>query len=74
MRDVRVLARWPEWQEFRSQLLAAGKVNETALQKIEMTTEVDSLEFVELTMALEETWDFEFKHSSKNAGPKHIRS
>jgi hypothetical protein len=60
MRDVRVLCRWPQWQSYREQLLASGKINETKLQEIETTTELDSLDLVELIMSFEEAFDVKF--------------
>ena len=60
MADRRVLCRWPEWQKFRAQLVETGKVNEEKLQEIEFTLEVDSLEIVELIMAMEEAYGIEF--------------
>ena len=65
VRDIRVLCRWPEWQEFRRQLFANSKIDEAKLQEIELTTEVDSLGLVELIMSLEEAFDVKFVESAK---------
>jgi len=65
MPDVRALCRWPEWQAFRKQLLASGKVSEEKLNEIELTTEVDSLGIVEIIVDLEESFGVEYKENGK---------
>lgn len=65
MPDVRVLCRWPEWQNYRAQLIASGKVNEEKLSDIELSTEVDSLDLVELMIAMEHATGVEYKEPSK---------
>jgi acyl carrier protein len=42
------------------------KVNKENLDEIELTTELDSLEIVELTMALEQTYGLEYVDSPKS--------
>jgi acyl carrier protein len=66
MRDVRVLCRWPEWQSFRKTLLESGKVDEEKLNELELTTEADSLEIVELIMAMEQAYGVEYVESPKS--------
>lgn len=66
MRDVRVLCRWPEWQQFRRALLESGKVDEEKLSEIELTTEVDSLEMVELIMSVERVCGVGYVESPKS--------
>jgi len=66
MRDVRVLCRWPEWQRFRRALHESGKVDEEKLSEIELTTEVDSLEMVELIMSMEQAYGVEYVESPKS--------
>jgi len=66
MRDVRVLCRWPEWEQFRRALFESGKVDEEKLSEIELTTEVDSLEMVELIMSLERAYGVEYVESPKS--------
>jgi acyl carrier protein len=66
MRDVRVLCRWPQWQQFRRSFLESGKVDEEKLSEIELTTEVDSLELVELIMSLEQAYGVEYVESPKS--------
>jgi len=66
MRDVRVLCRRPEWQQFRRVLLESGKMDEEKLSEIELTTEVDSLEMVELIMSMEQAYGVEYVESPKS--------
>ncbi|HEX9345177.1 MAG TPA: hypothetical protein VN454_01275 [Candidatus Angelobacter sp.] len=66
MRDVRVLYRRPEWQQFRRVLLESGKMDEEKLSEIELTTEVDSLEMVELIMSMEQAYGVEYVESPKS--------
>jgi acyl carrier protein len=66
MRDVRVLCRWPEWQHFRKTLLDSGKVDEEKLNEIELTTEADSLEVVELIMTMEQAFGVEYVENPKS--------
>ncbi len=66
MRDIRVLCRWPEWQRFRQILQESGKVNEEKLSEIELTTEVDSLELVELIMSMEQAYGVEYVETPKS--------
>ena len=76
MRDVRVLCRWPEWQEVRRQVVGKGLLDEEKLQKwseLELTTEVDSLELVELTIAMEEAFGITFEGLDKVSGLRDRR-
>jgi acyl carrier protein len=66
MRDIRVLCRWPEWQQFRRILLESGKVDQEKLCDVELTTEVDSLEVVELIISMEQTFGVEYVESRKS--------
>ena len=74
MRDVRVLCRWPEWRHFRKQLIASGKINEAKLREIELTTELDSLEFVELMIAFEKGFGVELGDPPKSPASSAARS
>jgi acyl carrier protein len=65
MRDVRLLSQWPQWQQFRKQLLDSGKISEEQLSQIEPATALDSLELVELIMSLEEAFGVEFPEKTK---------
>ncbi len=66
MRDVRLLSRWPEWQRFRKTLLESGRVDQEKLKEIELTTEADSLELVELIMSLEQAYGVEYVENPKS--------
>lgn len=72
MRDVRVLCRWPQWNEFRDQLLLHFALDEAKmrelrekLQELVLTTEVDSLGMVEVIMGLEEAFGVNYVESGK---------
>ncbi len=66
MRDVRLLSRWPEWQRFRKTLLESGRVDQEKLKEIELTTEADSLDLVELIMSLEQAYGVEYVENPKS--------
>ncbi len=66
MRDVRLLSRWPEWQRFRKTLLESGRVDQEKLKEIELTTEADSLELVELIMSVEQAYGVEYVENPKS--------
>jgi acyl carrier protein len=66
MRDIRLLCGWPEWQRFRQILQESGKANEEKLSEIELTTEVDSLELVELIMSMEQAYGVEYVATPKS--------
>jgi hypothetical protein len=65
MRDVRVLCRWPEWQHYRKALIASGKVNEEKLSELELTSELDSLDVVELIIGMEQAFGVEYTEPPK---------
>jgi len=68
MRNTRVLCRWPQWNEFRQQLLAHCNLDEAKVQKLqelELTMGVDSLGLVELIMSLEEAFGLKYVESTK---------
>ena len=65
MRDIRLLCKWPEGQRFRQTLRDSGKANEEKLIEIELTTEVDSLELVELIMSVEQAYGVEYVETPK---------
>jgi hypothetical protein len=70
MSDVRVLCRWPEWQRYRVALLESGRVDEELLSVLELSTEADSLDIVEIIIALEETTGVEYVELPRgNRGP-----
>jgi hypothetical protein len=74
MRDTRVLCRWPQWNEFRHQLLAHCNLDEAKapmLQELELTTEVDSLGLVELIMSLEEAFGVKYVEPNKMPNSLH---
>ena len=66
MSDVRLLSRWPEWQRFRKTLLESGRVDQEKLKEIELTTEADSLELVEVIMSLEQAYGVEYVENPKS--------
>jgi hypothetical protein len=63
--DVRVLCRWPEWQCYREALLKSGRVDEERLKELELYTEADSLDVVEIIIGIEEATGVEYVERPK---------
>jgi hypothetical protein len=74
LRDVRILCRWPEWTRLREPLLASGKIREAKLRDIALTTETDSLQFVERMISFEEAFGVQRSYPPKSPAARDARS